>query len=144
MDGNLHLLLSSLPSSFSFFILVCLIDVHRLGITLGSRLWYDFSDDKEWDKKIAELVKGIYPPPHPSPPFFFSSLFLLSFSFPTYSFIHCFLKAIGNHGKGNIVRQVGTSPPPPVPAAPARKPVAEWSLDGTHSPLFFFSFSFFH
>jgi hypothetical protein len=39
-----------------------LTNVERLGITLGSRLWYDFSDDKDWDQKIAELVKGTHSP----------------------------------------------------------------------------------
>eukprot|EP00026_Physarum_polycephalum_P005203 Phypoly_transcript_05233.p1 GENE.Phypoly_transcript_05233~~Phypoly_transcript_05233.p1 ORF type:complete len:642 (+),score=115.18 Phypoly_transcript_05233:54-1979(+) len=36
-----------------------LTNLERLGITLGSRLYYDFSNDKDWDQKIAELAKAI-------------------------------------------------------------------------------------
>ena len=32
----------------------------RLGITLGSKLWYDFSSEISWDEKMIGLVKGCY------------------------------------------------------------------------------------
>ena len=31
---------------------------YRLGIALGSKLWYDFSNDDDWNAKLAGLLKG--------------------------------------------------------------------------------------
>jgi hypothetical protein len=48
MDGDAFISIFSLCSQS-----------HRLGLVLGSKLYYDFSEEIDWESKIAELVKGL-------------------------------------------------------------------------------------
>jgi hypothetical protein len=47
-----------------FYFILFIFSLHynksyRLGLVLGSKLYYDFSEDTDWEPKIAELVKGL-------------------------------------------------------------------------------------
>jgi hypothetical protein len=46
-------------SNFFFLLFKPIVQSHRLGLVLGSKLYYDFSEDHDWEAKIAELVKGM-------------------------------------------------------------------------------------
>jgi len=48
--------------------------VIRLGITLGTKLWYDFTNETNWEAKLSELLRAIgnrgkgHSPQHPLTP----------------------------------------------------------------------------
>ena len=135
-DGWYHPIFLTSCIRYTFYILcffrhfyVFLHLSNRLGITLGSKLWYSFADDSNWDSKMKELTKGTSIHRRPLVFHLFS---FIPLPLPTLTLI---CSAIGDRGRGAT-----SSPPKPVPglASPTptpsnQKQVVDWNAQGISS-----------
>jgi hypothetical protein len=98
---------------------------------LGAKLWYDFSNDNDWDSKIEVLVKGSLCNNIISHLLFILYSILLKNQLTLSS-------AIGDHGKGDSNELNSQTFVPPTPANKPGKQVTDWTDDGTCYYFYYF------